>query len=425
MIEKHFASNKKSHPFDISPQSLLTINRFDLGFKIALIDMFKNTSKDLWNKDERYIAYNEHIFAITEGNYAELSSSKTGIDDYVESFYETYVNLSLNDFDATLGYLPLTERGTILNGAHRVSSLISMNKNAKAVTVYGEDELKYDYHYFKGFGISMGSMDISAREILNSSDDMYIACIWPASMEKISEIDDVLERHTFYKKSLSFTEVGKVNLMLHLYPNESWIGSVEDDFSGLSGKIGPCFRNKNEVSFYFLKSGSLDEVLLLKDRVRSIVNEGKHAIHITDNTIESRLIGNYILSDDGLKAGNHVKVWTSNNFKSIFPPLEVNVNNRKFNLINDENLDNKLDDFYYSMNYMGSNYISIECLYRNKYISKKQVESLNGNGSLRDFINKLFSKRYVKTIIKSRIKRSKAFPIIRWVKEKYSENIKK
>ena len=305
MLESHLINKNTDKIIDIPFNEILSCSRFDIGFKLAYLRDFNNGIVEPSNAKEQYI---EHIRILTSGEFEELGSDKSGIESYCNSFESLYKSINDNCFDKDKGLVPINQSHSLINGAHRATILSYLGVNIP-VSVIEHESLDYSFSHLSKMGMNEKQLDLAALNLVETFDNIYVACIWSSSRDKISDIESILGDKIIYKKELKFTDIGKKNLMLHLYATESWIGSVEDGYEGLYNKIFPCFESQRSVIFYFIKGESLNSILKIKETIRAVVKKGKHALHITDNASESKLLARTILSKDGFEMMNKNNNW--------------------------------------------------------------------------------------------------------------------
>ncbi|MBU2896909.1 hypothetical protein [Vibrio hepatarius] len=305
MSEQHLINRSTGKINDIPFNEILSCSRFDIGFKLAYLRDFTNGIVEPSNAKEQYI---EHIRILTSGEFEELGSNKSGVESYCNSFESLYNSINENCFDKNKGLVPINQSNSLINGAHRATILSYLGANIP-VRVIEHESLDYSFSHLSEMGMNQKQLDLAAFNLVETFNNIYIACVWPSSINKVSAIESILDDKIIYRKELKFTDIGKKNLMLHLYPKENWIGSVEDGYKGLYNKIFPCFENKSSVVFYFIKGESLNSILKIKEAIRAVVKKGKHALHITDNASESKLLARTILSKDGLEMMNKNSNW--------------------------------------------------------------------------------------------------------------------
>lgn len=292
----------------VPTSSLISANRFDLGSKLACVDWMNMTNAPLTNSPCE-VLYKKFTYAITQSHFSEPNSDKKGFDDYIKGFEALYTAIKKNGFDSKVSTVPIADNGTILNGAHRTAILANQGIENTPIDKAGLPPLNYKWTYFQKAGIEPLYLDISARAMLEYSDDAYVACLWPSSSQHHEKLLSKLEPHSFYEKKLVLTDNGKINLLIHLYPHENWIGKPENGFQGIDGKIDACFKGGSTVTLVFLNKLTLKEVSILKDDLRSIAGIGKHSIHITDTPYEALSIGRTALSRDAEQTLNLCMPW--------------------------------------------------------------------------------------------------------------------
>ena len=127
LIEPHFHNELIDKEYKIKTlkaKDLLVHTRFDLAFKILYLENINKKVKFA----HRF--YKEHIRAFSLGNFKELGNKeKNNIAKYIKNFHEIYKDIKLNGFDSSKTLIPLSSKGYIANGAHRVASAIYTNKN--------------------------------------------------------------------------------------------------------------------------------------------------------------------------------------------------------------------------------------------------------------------------------------------------------
>lgn len=299
---------------EVSPRSLLEKNRYDVVIKYIIAYYFELGYSDLSLPRKIRDIYIDHIKVVTEGKFSELSSNKKNSLDYLSDFYKLYLNIKEFGFNSEFGAIPLASDGSIVNGAHRVSIALALKVDIIPVVSFNIDPLNYSEDHFINSGMELSQISFINIKFSEVYVGAYIACLWPSVDHDLDTVMSIFGKRTLSRKKIEFTEVGKRNLLLQLYPNETWIGSPEDSFSGLNNKIHPCFKNKNQVFFVLFIEECLDNVLEIKDEVRSLYNNGKHSIHITDTSEEVNIISKLIFSPESQYVNNTAQPWTFPNY---------------------------------------------------------------------------------------------------------------
>ncbi|EKO3825638.1 hypothetical protein NTE12_002016 [Vibrio harveyi] len=297
----------------VKTTELLTSNRYDLVIKQLVVQYFIDGYRPDNLPEKISKLYAGHIEIVTDGKFSELSSNKSGVEDYLNSFYQLYLSISSNGFDAAKGAIPLANDGTIVNGAHRLSICLALGIEEVSCVALEIDSLSYSERRFRNLGLEPIDLDYANIKLIESVNDLYIACLWP-SVEHTDESLEVFGNKIISIREICFSEVGKRNLMLHLYGEECWIGSPETEFSGLENKIMPCFQGRDKVIFVLISANSLEDVLDKKETVRDIFKIGKHALHITDTANEARLLSKLVFNSSSIELANLCKPWVYPDF---------------------------------------------------------------------------------------------------------------
>ncbi|MCG6202761.1 hypothetical protein [Psychromonas antarctica] len=302
-IEEHFHTALNRNQFDLKEVDaieLLTANRFDLAFKLLYLDKHIHSSDFLTN------AYDEHIRAFSLGAFTEPGNEdKDSIDKFHASFDSTYENIKMNGFDPTKTLVPLSNNGSIANGAHRVASAINLGKKISCVKIDTKDQI-YDYKFFYSRNVSVDILDAAATKFIELSNHVYIACVWPTATGKDTELEAIFP-NIIYRKDIKLTPNGAHNLLSQVYAGEKWLGSIDNNYKGVSGKLVECFKKYGDVRFIAFQGKSLDDVLIIKEKVRKLFNVGKHSIHITDTKPEALELSRLVFNDNAVHFLNYAK----------------------------------------------------------------------------------------------------------------------
>lgn len=305
----------------VDASSLLTWNRFDLAAKLLFLDTLANGNNI--NDD----VYAEHIRMFTLGRFQEPGNAdKNSLKKYKSDFAKLYIDMQKRGFDASLSLVPLGRDGSILNGAHRVACAIHLGLPINCVRLDVASDA-YDYLFFQGRGASASFLDRCAQRFVEASSQSYVAVVWPAGGGKTEEIERIIPK-IVYKKQIDITWNACHNLVTEIYRGESWLGERHNNYPGAKDKVLPCFSNRYPLNVYAFQAGSYDEVLAIKQKVRSQFVLGKHSIHINDTHLQSKDIARMLFNENGvnfLKFANPNK-WTDTWVKlSAFKKfLEIN-----------------------------------------------------------------------------------------------------
>ena len=98
-----------------------------------------------------------------------------------------------------------------------------------------------------------------------------------------------------YEKTVSLSDIGRLNVLWLCYQHMDWIGDPTDNYYGLKKKIFECFNPNGDIKFIFFQSESLEKVRCIKAKIRDMCNIGFSAVHITDNFNETMLLADFLL----------------------------------------------------------------------------------------------------------------------------------
>jgi hypothetical protein len=301
LLEPHFHQSLSDRNYavqNVRARNLLTYNRFDLAFKILYLEF-----RDKRVKFAKEI-YKEHIRALSLGKFTEPGNpNKVSFQDFVDDFEKTFVDLELNGFDDTKSLIPLSENGTIANGAHRVACAIHLDQDVKTVALATQDHV-YDYKFFYARNIPSEILDIAALKFIETANRVHIAFIWPTAQGHDDKIETIIP-NIIYRKNVSLNYNGAHNLLSQVYAGEPWLGDPENNFQGIKGKIVECFKSNKPLRVIAFQSRNLAETIKIKDKVRKLFNIGKHSIHITDTHQEATTIARCVFNNNSIHFLNY------------------------------------------------------------------------------------------------------------------------
>ena len=293
----------------ISCIPILTHNRFDLAFKLFFLEnIMGNKSQD------HNTIYDEHIKSFSLGSFKEpgQESTKNSITAFREIFKSIYKDISVNGFDGEKSLVPLAIDGSILNGAHRTAISIFLKKEIKCVKTSLAPE-NFNYKFFYNRNIPVSVLDKVATKFIEYFSNTFIAFVWPTAKNYDLDLESIFP-NVVYTKQISLNGNGAHNLLSQIYRGEQWLGTIENNFNGVVNKLVECFKTFEPVRIVVFQEKSLERVLELKEEIRSIFNEGKHSIHITDTPEEARSLSQLVFNQNGI---HFLKYAKPNNFLSF------------------------------------------------------------------------------------------------------------
>tara|TARA_R110000751_G_scaffold186646_2_gene292975 strand:- start:641 stop:1294 length:654 start_codon:yes stop_codon:yes gene_type:complete len=100
----------------------------------------------------------------------------------------------------------------------------------------------------------------------------------------------------------------------NLYHNEAWIGSKIAGYPGVNEKAALCFSKGNDIYVTLVEEDNIDNMVRLKDEIRSMCNVGKHSVHINDTQEETWRIASSIYNENSVHYLNNKKIADTPNF---------------------------------------------------------------------------------------------------------------
>ncbi len=329
LLEPHFHDDliKEEYMVEaIKANKLLTHTRLDIAFKLLYLEMLKY--------DVRFAKeiYETHIRAFSLGKFTEPGNdAKNSIERFIEDFHTTFKSIKMDGFDSSKSIIPLSQNGSIANGAHRVASAVFLNDKIPCVKIETYDHI-YDYKFFYARNVPKNILDFVVTKFTEYTDNVYIAFIWPIAKSSNEEIEQLIP-NIVYKKEVILNANGAHNLLSQIYYGEAWLGNVENDFSGSKGKLVECFKTFDPVKVIVFQSDSLDEVLQIKENMRKVFGVGKHSVHITDTKEEAVRVVRTVLNDNSIHFLNYAK---PNKYSSTHKKIDLFKDFMKSNSLNND-----------------------------------------------------------------------------------------
>lgn len=294
-----------------SPNSLATWNRLDLGMRVIYLKL-KNKIPEL---AERF--YFEDLRAQTLGSLIDPdNSSKYNFNIFKSIFDEVSSEIKLNGFDHRKTVLPVSAAGSILNGGHRLSAALFHQKEV-AYILTDLPPITCDYKYFFDREVPVVFIEQAVLQLLKYMKNGFVAFLWPSGLKKISETEFLFD-NIIYKKKLTLTSKGALNLLYQCYHHMDWIGTEENRYQGLHQKLIECFpANGDILMIIFQAKKGIDQVCKLKKKIRDINGIGYSSVHITDTPEESLRIASLLCSENGLHYLNNANLISAQNLERI------------------------------------------------------------------------------------------------------------
>lgn len=302
LIDKHFEPflcRDKYEILNIKPSKLITYNRLDLAFKIFYLQM-KEFEKVLFAKD----LYLRHVKAFSLGSFQEPGNDrKNTAQKYLEDFDDIYLSVKKYGIAANKSVIPCSINGSISNGAHRVSAAYMLNKEIPSVILDTPDD-KYDFNFFLNRGMSQSDIDCAVTKFIEIAENCYVAIVWPSAQGMEAELRDLIP-NIIYQNDIPLNYKGAHNLLSQVYFGEAWLGAKDENYPGVKNKLVKCFKTFDKMRVIAFQAECLNEVLLLKEKIRQLFNIGKHSVHISDTKEESIRIARILFNENGIHFLNH------------------------------------------------------------------------------------------------------------------------
>lgn len=313
LLSENFIKTKlitKETPFvteEVRGRELLCPERIDLAAKIAYIEA-RETGGDMSFARE---LYRKHIEAFSEGYFTEPGDeNKDSLEKFFSVFDELIDDFKKNGFNPEKSLIPVGQNNIILDGAHRTACAIYFDKTVTVIR-FPQFVVKFDYSYFRGRRLSEEMLQYMAVKYSEYAQrNLYLACLWPVSAgsKRSRAVDVIAEKNAIILDSeIMLQKNGMRNFMLQIYQHQNWIGTPENHFSGVMGKVDACFAPGKTTQAILFEGGSLESVLAMKDEIRNIFQIDKHAIHISDSNEETRLMADLLFNDNSVHALNYGK----------------------------------------------------------------------------------------------------------------------
>jgi hypothetical protein len=139
-----------------------------------------------------------------------------------------------------------------------------------------------------------------------SNENTYIAFLWPSGKGDNKKAESFF-KNIVYKREISLNANGAFNLLVELYKHMEWSGSPEKGFSGIKQKLIECFPTFEPLTVIVFQSETIEEVRVIKEKVRQVHQIGFSSIHITDTKEEASRISKLIFNENGIHFLNNSK----------------------------------------------------------------------------------------------------------------------
>lgn len=289
----------------IPAQELIVPNRIDLIAKMKYIEYKDKGYNSTFARD----LYKHHIEAFSLGTYREPGNrNKDSFEKYVETFDNLIESIKQNGFDDTISVIPVGDKNTILDGAHRTAIAAYLDKQVY-IARFNNIFADYGTNFFKDRLLQENYLDYMVSEYCRLKKNVFFACVWPKAKgnESICEMERLISEMCtiVYKKELTVTYDGLRHFMSQIYSSQEWVGTIDNRFAGVNNKADACYDDNGTLRAYVLEASDLQEILELKKRIRAIYGIGNHSVHISDNQFETQQMCRILLNENSIHLLNN------------------------------------------------------------------------------------------------------------------------
>lgn len=331
----------------INPIDLISPKRFDIMFKYTFAYLMEKGILTKWS-----IAPYEHHLKVWN-NLVENQPRKDGIEEFISSFKDTLSSIKQNGFDTTLAPVPIAEKDRYpLNGAHRVAASLLYNKPVLCEELDAVSALSAGCSCSSSYllnrrehvptGLLRTYSDSAMHQYAKLKANTRIITVFPAAVGNHDELNKLIseECDVIYSASINLSHLGCFNFIRYVYDEDesrgnAWLGNASNGWPGAVSKTNLCFPNEHDrtIKMYWFEESSPDDSVILKDKIRSIFNIGKHSVHINDTHTETLSMTGYTLNAQGRHFLNTTQPRHICNFDNFFEKFKK--------WIKDSNLDSE------------------------------------------------------------------------------------
>lgn len=315
------------------PHTLITHTRFDVIIKYLYAKSLKDGINTTFYKD----MYKEHL-RLWNGFKEYNNPSKNTFEAFDKEFKSIIKSLSTKGFDSKISKIPIQDGKYPLNGAHRLSAALSLNKSV--VTVEGRNGvdgmLDCGYKFFRELGLEQKYCDRVAIEYSLLKPNTHMVFVFPAANGNQESVINTLSKYgnIFYSKNVSLNETGSFNLMRELYLDEPWAGNYQSNFNGYRHKQRLCYPNYNNTRVFLVEFDNLDIATKAKESIRETYKIGKHSTHINDTHEETVRLAKLMFNKNSIHHLNNAKTVNYLSFTKCMEDFKRIINNEGLDIGN-------------------------------------------------------------------------------------------
>lgn len=313
------------------PLNILSPNRLDVMAKHLYARFFDKKYPMDWADK----VYKEHLRILT-GFEEQDGSGKKGYKCFVECYQRLLLSIKQNGFEKDKGWLPITEKGDLVDGSHRLAASIYFHKKVPVLKV-GHNSHQFGASFFSNAGLPKVVLESLVLEYCRIKPSVKVAVLFPVGAFLEQTVRGILRAQgvILYEKSLHLTYQGRINLISNLYEGEDWVETKEDISPGVIQHVSERFQAETPVLFYFFESNQVDKLIEIKKNIRNLIGLGNNSLHINDTARETERLAEIILNENGVHWLNNARCGTMQNFRKLFDQYkewlrENTLDNEKF-----------------------------------------------------------------------------------------------
>lgn len=283
-------------------RDLITPERFDLMAKYAYAEYLLEGRESAFAEE----LYTKHIEAFSGGSFKEPGNeSKNSAEAYRKMFRELIDSIKTSGYDSRYP-VPVGTHRIIGDGAHRVAASAYLEREVAAE--FDANEPNYNYEFFRSMYLDERYLDyIALKYVESSGHDVHVLCLWPAAFKDPEGVSKALqcisESAVVFRKTVHLSYNGMKNLMIQLYESFEWIGSPEDGFKGVYGKLDPCYEKNGTIEVFVIECSD-EAIRVLKERVRECFTLMNHSCHSSDTRQDALDMARILLNDHSIQLLN-------------------------------------------------------------------------------------------------------------------------
>jgi hypothetical protein len=290
----------------VSARDLLTSQRIDLIAKYKYVEFYEKGYDLAFIKS----VYVSHISAFSFGTYTEFGEEdrKDSIEKFLSIFHDLIASVKEKGVQESISAIPVGKDNVILDGAHRTAIAAYFNQTVPVVR-FENMQVNFGPAFFKEHFLDDEIIDYLVSEYCKLKKNIYAAIIWPMAQNDnlIKEITKMLDSFggMIYKKKVVLTYNGMRNLLIQAYEQHQWVGTPENNFSGVFSQVDGCWHKNGTLTFILFENCTLEELVGLKTKIRDFANLGNYAMHSTDNKNETLLLVNLLINKNSVHLLNY------------------------------------------------------------------------------------------------------------------------